>query len=137
MEETLHLLQKKGYKLTKQRRLILEALETSAPLSAEKIFSQIHKKCKVNLSTIYRNLNILLKVGIIRKANNMAQADHFELISHHCTHALLCLKCGEKVLFSSCMFDQMVRDIEFQTQYQVKHHNFEVYGLCPKCCLPV
>lgn len=135
MDEYVSSLKAKGYKLTKQRCLIIKALEEQEALSADEIMARIKLQCKINLSTIYRNLNILLKIGIIRKTNDLSQADHYELVRHHCTHALLCLRCGEKVLFSSCLFDQMVKEIEFQTKYQVKHHNFDIYGLCPKCRL--
>jgi Fur family transcriptional regulator, ferric uptake regulator len=133
MDENLNLLKENGYKLTRQRCKILKALEVNSSLSADEILAQIHGECSVNLSTIYRNLHILLEMGLIRKANNIGQADHFELIRHHCTHALLCLECGEKVLFSECVFDQMLNEIESKTKFKVKHHNFEIYGLCPKC----
>jgi Fur family ferric uptake transcriptional regulator len=133
VEENFNLLKENGYKLTKQRCTILEALEGGLPLSAEEILAQICQKCKVNLSTIYRNLNILLKMGMVRKVNSIDQSDHFELVRHHCNHALLCLECGEKVFFSECAFDQVVKEIESKSRFKVKHHNFEIYGLCPKC----
>ena len=135
MDENLHLLKENGYKLTPQRCQILKALEVNSSLSADEILVQIRQECPVNLSTIYRNLHILLEMGLIRKANNIDQADRFELVRHHCTHALLCLECGEKVFFSECVFDQMLNDIESKTQYKIKHHNFEIYGLCPKCSI--
>jgi Fur family transcriptional regulator, ferric uptake regulator len=133
VEENFNLLKENGFKLTKQRCKILEALEGDVPLSAEEILEQIGQKCKVNLSTIYRNLNILLKMGMVRKVNSIDQSDHFELVKHHCHHALLCLECGEKVFFSECAFDQVVKEIESKSRFKVKHHNFEIYGLCPKC----
>lgn len=133
MDEQLNLLKKNGFKLTRQRCEILKALEVNPSLSADEILLQISLECRVNLSTIYRNLHILLETGLIRKINNMGQADRYELIRHHCTHSLLCLECGEKVYFSECIFDQMIHEIESRTHYKIKHHNFEIYGLCPKC----
>jgi Fur family transcriptional regulator, ferric uptake regulator len=133
MDENLNLLKENGYKLTRQRCQILKALEVNSSLSADEILIQIRQECRVNLSTIYRNLHILLEMRLIRKTNNTGQADHFELVRHHCAHALLCLGCGEKIFFSECIFDQMLNDIESKTKYKIKHHNFEIYGLCPKC----
>ena len=133
MDEQLNSLKECGYKLTNQRRQILKALEANPSLSAEEILTQILGDCRVNLSTIYRNLHILMETGLIRKTNAAGQADRYELVRHRCTHSLLCLGCGAKVLFSTCLFDQMIGDIEVKTSYQIKHHNFEVYGLCPKC----
>jgi Fe2+ or Zn2+ uptake regulation protein len=127
------LLKDNGYKLTKQRHAILEILEENSPLTAEEILTQITAKRKINLSTVYRNLAILLHLGLIRKTNSVGQADRFEIVKHHCTHSLLCLICGEKVTFSNCVFDQIVQEVESETRYQIKHHNFEIYGVCPKC----
>ena len=75
MTDRLQLLKEKGYKLTKQRREILRALEEGTPLAAEDILAKINVKCRINLSTIYRNLNILLKNGLIRKISTLGQAD--------------------------------------------------------------
>jgi len=133
MQDYLDLLKEKGYKLTKQRCKILESLENHFALSAEEILNLIKDNNQVNLSTIYRNLNLLLQIGLIRKTNHAGQSDHFELIRHTCSHELLCLACGDKISFSECIFTQLAKEIESKTQYQVKHHNFEIYGLCPKC----
>jgi Fe2+ or Zn2+ uptake regulation protein len=126
-------LKEHGLKLTRQRCEILEALEDSPPLKAEEICSLVSKHCRINLSTIYRNLNILLRMGLIRKVNSPDQADQYELIRHTCKHSLECLKCGAKVIFTECAFDQMVQAVEQKTNYKVKKHNFELYGTCPNC----
>lgn len=133
MQDYLEFLKEKGYKLTKQRCKILECLEKHPSLSAEEILSLINQEIEVNLSTIYRNLNLLLQMGLIRKSNQLSQSDYFELVRQNCSHDLLCLACGDKVSFSTCTFNQLAKEIESETKYQVKHHNFEIYGLCPKC----
>lgn len=133
MDSKFMILKEQGYKLTKQRCEILEALEESPPLMAEEIFHLVNKHCKVDLSTVYRNLNTLQKMGLIRKVNSLGQADQYELVKNHCKHALECLRCGAKVVFSECVFDQLVREIELKTHYKVKKHNLELYGTCPNC----
>ncbi len=133
MENQFVILKEQGYKLTKQRCEILAALDDSPPLMAEEIFRLVNKHCKVNLSTVYRNLGILQKMGLIRKVNSLGQADQYELVKNHCRHDLECLKCGAKVVFSECIFDQLVQEIELKTHYKVKKHNLELFGTCPKC----
>ncbi len=133
MEEKFVKLKEQGYKVTKQRCEILDVLEDSPPLAAEEIFVLVNKHCKVNLSTVYRNLAILQKMGLIRKVNSLGQADQYELIKNKCKHVIECLKCGNKVVFSECFFDQLVIDIESKTQYKIKKHNLELYGICPDC----
>jgi Fe2+ or Zn2+ uptake regulation protein len=133
MDETLSKLKEHGYKLTKPRYLILDALEDSPPLGAEEIFRLVNKTQRVNLSTVYRNLSILMKMGLIRKVNSLDQADQFELVRNHCQHALECLRCGARVVFTGCVFDQIVREVESETHYRIKKHNLELYGTCPEC----
>jgi Fur family ferric uptake transcriptional regulator len=133
MENKFVILKKQGYKLTKQRCKILEALDDSPPLMAEELFHLVNKHLKVNLSTVYRNLNILQKMGLIRKVNSLGQADQYELVKNRCKHDLKCLKCGAKVVFSECAIDQLVKEIEIKTHYKVKEHNLELYGTCPNC----
>lgn len=122
-----------GFRLTKKRHEILEALEEGQPLSADDILVKVNRHCKINLSTIYRNLNDLQKMGMIRKVNSLDQADRYEIVTHHCQHALECINCGATVIFSECIFNQMVKEIETRTDYQVKQHHIEIYGTCPKC----
>lgn len=133
MEDQFTKLREQGFKLTKQRCEILEALEASPPLMAEEICHLVNKRCNANLSTVYRNLGILQKMGLIRKVNSLGQADQYELVKNNCKHSLECLKCGAKVTFSACIFDQMINHIESQTHYQVKKHTLEIFGTCPKC----
>jgi Fe2+ or Zn2+ uptake regulation protein len=133
MNKQLERLKENGYRLTKKRCEIMEALEEGLPLSADDIMAKISRHCKVNLSTIYRNLNCLLKMGLVRKVNSLDQADRYELVKHDCQHALECVKCGATVIFSECIFNQMVQEIESKTNYQVKQHHIEIYGTCPKC----
>jgi Fe2+ or Zn2+ uptake regulation protein len=133
LEDKFVKLKNQGYKLTKQRHEILEALDASPPLVAEEIFNFVKKRCKVNLSTVYRNLAILQKTGLIRKVNSLGQADQYELVKSNCKHAVECLKCGAKVVFSECFFDQMVKEVESKTHYTIKKHNLELYGTCPNC----
>jgi Fe2+ or Zn2+ uptake regulation protein len=133
VEEQLVKLKEQGYKLTKQRREILEAMDGSPSLAADEIFNFVKKRCKVNLSTVYRNLYILQKMGLIRKVNSLGQADQYELVKSNCQHAVECLKCGARVVVSECFFDQMVKEVESKTHYQIKKHTLEFYGTCPNC----
>ena len=112
MNQPLERFKENGYRFTKKRGEILEALGEGLPLSADDIMAKISLRCKVNLSTVYRNLNCLLKMGLVRKVNSLDQANRYELVKHDCRHALECVKCGATVIFSECTFDQMMREIE-------------------------
>lgn len=69
MEQNLSLvhkvLNKKGYKLTKQRKKILKAIyENNAHITIDEIFNKVREK-QVGLSTVYRNIDKLKRAGVI------------------------------------------------------------------------
>ena len=68
----LKTLQEKGYKLTPQRRLIVDIIHDAAEhLTAEDIIAKVQKKMPgVNKSTIYRTLDILEETGCVVKSES-------------------------------------------------------------------
>jgi len=127
-------IEEKGRRLTPKRKLVLQAITESGPITADQIFMKVCRQCRVNLSTIYRNINLLLRMGIIRKvAVSRSHADQYELVTHNCEHSVECVNCGATVVFSGCLFNQMIQTIEAQTDFQVKQHRLEIYGTCPRC----
>ncbi|TCL68539.1 Fur family ferric uptake transcriptional regulator [Hydrogenispora ethanolica] len=133
MDRQWEKLKESGYRLTKKRSEILEAFEEGSALSADDIYQKVNRHCKVNRGTVYRNLNCLLKMNLVRKVNSLDQADRYELVSHHCQHVLECVQCGATVMFSECIFDQMEEEIASKTGYEIKQHHIEMYGMCPAC----
>jgi len=124
---------KKGYKLTPQRRLILEILSEEKHISAEEIFERIKfSQPNVSFGTVYRNLNILLELELIKQLDFKDGRTRFELNkSHH--HHLICLSCGSAVEIQSCPFSSEVHKAAVSQNFSIKSHNFEVYGYCRNC----
>lgn len=127
-------IKEKEHRLTPKRNLILQAIEADGPLAADQIFMRVRQQCQVNLSTVYRNINILLQMGLIRKVFTAeGHADQYEVVRRTCEHSVECVQCGATVVFSGCLFNQMIHTIEAQTDFQVNQHRLEIYGTCPKC----
>ena len=66
-EDHLKLLRSKGYKLTPQRRAVLDAFHECDPFpTAQQLLATVRKKhSNVSLDTIYRNLALLSNLGDI------------------------------------------------------------------------
>ncbi len=60
-------LSEQGYRLTPQRIMVLSAIEDSDDhISAEEIYAQIVAKYpQVNISTVYRTLELLKRLGLV------------------------------------------------------------------------
>jgi Fe2+ or Zn2+ uptake regulation protein len=83
-------LQNSGYRITKPRRAIVEALATaSSPKTVKEI--AVHTKIK-DLSTVYRTLSELVKESLAEEFTDRGTS-YYELGGHHHDHAV-CTGCG-------------------------------------------
>jgi Fur family transcriptional regulator, ferric uptake regulator len=130
----LKTLQEKGYKLTPQRRLIVDIIHDAAEhLSAENIIAQVQTKMPgVNKSTIYRTLDILEETGCVVKSES---EDHF--IYHHAEeghhHHLVCHKCGKTIACSENLFLNIEKNLAQQYGFKADFKHLLINGLCRDC----
>lgn len=125
-------LKQHGYKLTRQRKAMTEAMLRNHDrlLSVEAIDEALGHT--MDVSTIYRNLEILDACGLIHKVPTGEKA-LYKLIchdDHH--HHLICLQCGSTEVIDYCpiaALDTIAKD----HQFQVQTHTLEVYGICRHC----
>jgi Fe2+ or Zn2+ uptake regulation protein len=128
-------LRRKGYKVTPQRKAILSILDEGEHqlLTAQELFEGVKKEVpRTNFSTVYRNLEILLEEGIVRKVELGRDAAYYELRDdkkHH--HHLICKGCGNIGTTDFCPLDQIIGEDGFIPV----EHRFEIYGYCRECAL--
>lgn len=133
MDNFVKKLRLKGYRLTNQRRKIMDAL-TPFPQSITEIISQLKERgMTVNKVTVYRTLYCFVKIGIVGKTQFKDKKAKYELMSegsHH--HHLVCDNCGsvEDIPLND---EYLVRKISQQTDFQIKSHSLEFFGICIKC----
>lgn len=128
----------KKHKKTKHREKIIEILNLfELPAEAEDIMRMFnYNKEKISLSTIYRNLELLTREGIIKKSlimdTNKAKYELNREGEHR--HYIVCVKCNQLKPLLSCPFNDMnIKKIEEDTEYKITAHKFELYGYCPNC----
>jgi len=129
-------LSEQGYRGTPQRVMILSGIEDSnRHISAEEIYAQVTVKYpRVNISTVYRTLELLKRLGLIYEIDlgEGRVRYHSESKGHH--HHLVCRKCGaiidvgESVLFPL----QAVLLQAFNFSAELRH--MAIFGLCENCC---
>lgn len=128
-------LKDQGYKLTGQRRIIIEVFEVCpAHYTAQEVFEKVKlQNSNINFSTVYRNLELLCKIGVINKLNIDSRTSHFELAHNEHHHHVICLKCGEMQSIDMCPYGQLkVSDLD-ELGFVPVNHKFEIYGYCKKC----
>ncbi|MCT4543730.1 MAG: transcriptional repressor [Vallitalea sp.] len=134
--KVLELLKQKGYKITKQRRIILEALYNSIkPISIEE-WLQVTKvqNPNINLSTIYRNISVLEDVGLLNKIRPKDGNIIYSLnLQEEHSHFLICKKCGKAESIECCLSEEFKKIID-DKEFDLIEHNLELYGYCKDCC---
>jgi len=137
LRELEAVLREKGYKLTEQRRLIIEVFsESPGHHTAQEIFNLAKEKLNgINFSTIYRNLELLSTLEIINKLQIESGVSHYELCGtgHH--HHMICKKCGATKEIDICPYANMGEEQLRAIGFKVTDHKFEIYGYCSRCSL--
>jgi len=135
MDTILTILREKGYKLTPQRRAVIQALaETGKFPTALEVLARVKQVAPdVSLDTIYRNLTLLTELGLVHEIQLPGRDGNvFELTTRH-HHHLICMKCGQAECLDYCPVSQ--RDIEKAAErgFEILSHSLEFYGFCRSC----
>ncbi len=129
-------LRKEGYRITNQRRNILQVLlrERENILSAQQIYERvIDHNPRVNFSTVYRNIEILEDLGILHRIHTGEGYGNFKLNEqnrHH--HHFICKLCGKTEAIDFCPLKQLEETLRDRNFIPTEHH-FEIFGYCQKC----
>lgn len=128
------LLKSKNLRITKQRRLILNYIDKEdKPISGQEIYDDLQKEMAIDLSTIYRNLNILEENHILLKTSDMNGISYYQINNEDHKHFISCNNCGKKYVIESCPVHELEKRVMEETGFIINGHNFEFYGICPDC----
>ena len=123
----------KDMRLTNQRRIIMEQLQsvTSHP-TADEIYSMVREKMpRISLGTVYRNLEVLSSLGLVRKLENSAGQKRFDgdMSPHHHIRCEVCGKVGD--IFDAPDLTGIEQGLA--TSYEITGFTLEFSGICPEC----
>ncbi len=132
-------LNEKGWRLTPQREIILnlfQNLPEGNHLSAEDLYNRLQDQGEpISLSTIYRTVKLMARMGILRELEFAEDHKHYEINQpypyHH--HHLICVKCNKTVEFKS----DSVLKIGTKTSEKEGFHLLDcqllIHAICPQC----
>lgn len=131
-------LKERGYKMTFQRKVIIEAFEQDerTHLSSEEIYDYVRKNYpKIGLATIYRTLQLYEELGIIYRQNFDDGFSKYEINydEEHQHHHLICSECGVVEEFNQDLLDELESKIETEKNFKIKNHSVQFFGYCKKC----
>lgn len=130
----INILLESRYRLTPQRKSILLALSSTKPgehLTAEKIYSIVKKRSpQIGLATVYRTLDVFLKLSIIQCLVLENGSTCYELKGTVPHHHLICLSCGK--VFEIETENIAVPSLK-KTDFKVISSAAHYFGYCGKC----
>lgn len=127
-------LRAKGYRLTPQRELILAAVDDLGHATPDEVLAHVQQQVTtVNASTVYRTLEVLEELGLIRHAHLSDRAptyhstrgtEHFHLVCRGC-HEVISVPAGEA--------DAFVAALEEKHGFTPDLGHLTVFGWCRNC----
>jgi Fur family transcriptional regulator, ferric uptake regulator len=130
-------IRKRGYRMTPQRDMILEAIHASGHMTADEIYQQVHVKSPaVNLATVYRTLELLKALHLVSAIDTGEGCVHYELAGEQPHHHLVCEACGEAVELDCDVLLPLEQELCKRYGFQMNLNHLALFGLCPKCQKP-
>jgi Fe2+ or Zn2+ uptake regulation protein len=126
VEAALERLRSAGYKATPQRREILRAIARLRHPD----FGEVRRSCpRAGLVTVYRTLDLLVGLGVVRRLNPGGGKDRYELCDRNHDH-FICEDCS-KVFNLDGALPERRRVSPAGADFEAEVARVEVYGRCP------
>ncbi len=132
--ETTDLVQKcteAGLRMTDQRRVILQVLAEAADHPSVEVVHQRSREIdpSISIATVYRTLNLLDQLNLVRKHDFHESHARFEAnVEHHQHHHLIDVESGEVIEFKDDELEGLVQKIASRLGFGLVDRRLELYG---------
>ena len=134
LEEALELVREHGGRVTSSRRILLRALfATRGHRTAEELALEVQSEDPdIHLSTIYRNLEELERLGVVVHSHFGHGPATYHLASSLHGH-FVCEQCGTLIVAPDSFFDGLTKAAQSKFGFTIDPHHFALLGLCADC----
>ena len=127
-------LRAKGYRLTPQRELVLRAVERLGHATPDEVLTAVRQESQaVNISTVYRSLELLEELGLVRHAHitDRAPTYHSAAAPEH-VH-LVCRSCHEITEVPPTIIEALTGDLQKRFGFTTDVGHLTIFGTCRRC----
>ncbi len=124
-------LRQRGYRITPQREIIIQAVaDSTAHLTAEDVLKLIRPRSEaINIATIYRTLEMLVEEGLVIRSD-LGQGQAVYAPQQHGPHIhLVCRHCGEVIAADHTMADSLQEQIRARYHFEADFTHITIFGL--------
>ncbi|MFW6772752.1 Fur family transcriptional regulator [Nocardioides sp. CPCC 205120] len=131
-------LRAQGYRLTPQRELILQAVTTLRHATPDEVLAEVRRSSSaVNLSTVYRTLEVLEGLGLVRHAHLSDRAPTFHAVDPDHEHFhLVCRNCGRVSSVDATEAAGLTDRLRERHGFVADTGHLAVFGTCVECPPP-
>ncbi|QFG22021.1 Fur family transcriptional regulator [Actinomadura sp. WMMB 499] len=127
-------LRAKGYRVTPQRQLVLEAVTNLEHGTPEEICTEVQRTARgVNISTVYRTLELLEELGLVKHAHLGHGPPNYHLAAEAEHIHLVCRGCHTVEDVDPAAAEGLAALLEREQGFETDVHHLTVYGRCKEC----
>lgn len=127
-------LREQGFRITPQRQLVLEAVESLGHGTPDEILVEVQLTATgVNLSTVYRALEVLEEVGLVTHAHIGHGPPTYHSVDEHVHIHLVCDNCEKVLSVPAAVAEDFVARLESEYGFRTDISHVAVHGLCDSC----
>ena len=117
----------------RQKRLLDELSKCPDELSGQELHRSLHASgFSMGLTTVYRNLQLLVKQGLVRSRHLPTGEVLYALVERD-IHHLTCVSCGETKRLEGCPVEALNTPKKISKQFELLFHTLEYFGICHDC----
>ncbi len=127
-------LREKGYRLTPQRELILGAVDELGHATPDEVLAHVQQQAStINASTVYRTLEVLEELGLVRHAHLSDRAPTYHSTRGHEHFHLVCRGCRRVISVEAEEASSFVESLTARQAFTPDLGHLTVFGRCADC----
>lgn len=122
--------------MTSERKLLFEEIfALHGHVDAERLYRSMRRAGhKISRATVYRNLDLLVECGLVRRQRLGRRSYLYEHVHPGQAHDhLICRECNRVVEFISPGISALQREIARAHGFDPAEHTLQISGLCLEC----
>jgi Fur family ferric uptake transcriptional regulator len=126
-------LHQRGLRMTPQRQLVLDAVSELGHATPEQICARVQRSAPaVNITTVYRTLDLLERIGVVRHTHLGHGAPTYSAQEHEHVH-LVCHECGSVAEVPTGLMDELARRLADERGFELDVSHVALSGRCGDC----
>jgi Fur family ferric uptake transcriptional regulator len=127
-------LRESGHRLTPQRELVLAAVEKLGHATPDEVYAEVRTHSSaINVSTVYRTLELLDELGLIHHAHLSDRAPTYHSTSGHEHSHLVCRGCHTVFSVERTDMEAALEPLAARHGFTPDYGHLTVFGTCARC----